>query len=201
MLVVMAILSILLTVTVTSLGAGQGASLDSGGNMVADVMNLASQNAVAHNAMTAVILAHDSSQDSFDRVFAVYELVEPANGQAPASSDWHQVTKWQTLPAGVIVVDPPTMQSSAAPTVTPATAFPAFTNRGVALSAYQYAIFLPQGNLLGGSSSQLQLATGFYPLGTSTATYTGKKNPSGNPLDYYTISVIAATGRVKIDRP
>jgi Tfp pilus assembly protein FimT len=197
MFVVMAISSVLLTLAVSSLGSGQATSLDSGGNMVADIINQASQNAVANNAMTAVILANDPTQSSYNRALAVYQLVQPANGQTAASSDWKQVGKWQTLPAGIIV-DQTTMQPSSQSTVP---AFPTISYHGVAVNGYQYSIFLPQGNLMGGASSQLRLASGFFPGGMSSPTYTGKKNSDGTPTDYYTISVIAATGRVKIDRP
>jgi hypothetical protein len=81
----------------------------------------------------------------------------------------------------------------------PQTPFPSISYGGKKINSYSYEIFLPNGSLLSGSSAQIRLAEGV--ISSGAATYTQRGHNSDGPANYYNITILAGTGRTKIDRP
>jgi prepilin-type N-terminal cleavage/methylation domain-containing protein len=178
---------------------GKSAVLDGAGNLLADLINSARQNALSKNAMTAMIIVTDSSVDSRNRLFTMLELpVHEDNTTKALSSEWKQIAKWETLAQGV-VVDANNWTSS---TQAVSPAFPQLKYGGqtIALDGFQYLIFLPDGSTLSSIPTTVQLVEGYMPKGGTTLFHTSTLK-NGVSANYYKLTVLNATGRIKIDRP
>jgi type II secretory pathway pseudopilin PulG len=173
--------------------------LTSSGNQIVNLVEFARQDAMSKNAMTALIMVDDPAMDNKDRTFAIFELTPSPNGIQSQTSDWKQISHWETLSAGVIV-DQSMLQDSSTQPFPP---FPALKYGASSPASYKYAVFLPGGALLSGSAAQIRLCEGYYPPGATAPIYTRPKAGSGpgSPANYYNITILAATGRPKIDRP
>ncbi|XHR29766.1 MAG: Tfp pilus assembly protein FimT/FimU [Chthoniobacteraceae bacterium] len=196
LLTVMGIAALLVTTVTPALTKmGKPAELNGSGNTVANLMNFARQNALSKNAMTALVLVTDASVTPQNRLLTVLELpVHSDNSTQASSSDWKQITKWETLDAGVVISDWTYPAQSVSP------ALPQLLYGGKTLSSFKYLLFLPNGSIAGDSSPTVQLVEGYMPKGGSTPLYTGAVK-NGTPANYYKLTVLNATGRVKIDRP
>ncbi len=187
---VMAVLTSLLAPAFNSIG--RSSQLSAEGNKVVNLVNLAGQNSMAKNAMTALVaIPTDQSASSAYRAFALFEYV-------PEASDWKQISGWETLKEGV-VVDPASFTFTSYPASKPQPDLPAIKYGGRTISSYKYVVFLPNRSLLQNSSAQLKLAEGLFAGGASTPTYT-RKGSDGSPANYYNVTVLGTTGRPKIDR-
>jgi prepilin-type N-terminal cleavage/methylation domain-containing protein len=211
LLVVMAIvvaLGALIAPAITNFGKAN--LLRTSGDRVSGLLKAARQNAMARNAMTALVVITDPAVDLRYRGFALLEL--KGSSSVASTSDWKQISKWDILPEGV-VVDPswPSdqvlafAQSSAQIQLLPATlALPTQLNYGPQkISSYKFLVFLPSGCLLIDNSAnlaQIQLAEGFFRQGSDTPVYT-RPSSGGGPANYYRISILGATSRLKIERP
>ena len=188
-------------VTVTGLGASSARQLGAAGNTVADLINEARQNAISRNIPTAFIMVTSSGNSQFDnRLFVLAELVPPAPGAT--SPTWQQVSKWTTLPTGVIAyATNSTYFSMPAPSPAPPVDF-SLNYMGTTISPANsdYEVFLPSGALLGTTTAPyLTLTTGV--MNNGSPTYFGKTGTGGVPDNYYEITINAYTGIPKIDRP
>ena len=214
LLLVVAIMVILIGLTVPAVSNFRSANLlSASGEKVVNLLNLARQNSMSRNTMTAFVMITDPTLANPYRSFALLELVPLSSGTPPATRTWKQISNWETLPDGVIVDPawPSNVAQSLADSSTQASHLPAsmaitpFAYGGENVDSYRYVIFMPTGGLfLNGSSSfvQIQLVEGFLPQGSGTPTYTKPATgPGGSWANYYRISTLAATGRVKIDRP
>ena len=214
LLLVMAIMVILIGLTVPAISSFRSANLlSASGGKVVNLLNLARQNSMSRNTMTAFVMITDPASTAPYRSFALMELVPLSGGTPPSTRTWKQISNWETLPDGVMA-DPAwpadavqsLPDSSAQALLLPASmAITPFACGGETVDSYRYLIFMPTGGLfLNGSSSvvQLQLVEGFLPRGSGTPTYTKPANSSGGSLaNYYRISALTTTGRVKVDRP
>lgn len=213
LLAVILIIGILLTLAVPAFThLGKAKLLRTSGDKVTNLLNFARQNSMSRNTMTAVIVATDPALAGQYRTLAAWELAAPSGGTAPTTSDWKQISNWEVLPNGTMA-DPAWLSNSAqaftdsssqVPLLPASIALPSTLPYGLQkVNAYKYIVFLPTGGLLLNSSAsfvQIQLAEGFIPPGSSTPVYT-KLAKDGSPADYYRISVLSATGKIKIDRP
>lgn len=197
LLTVVAVMAVLMSILAPAFkNIGGSSLLGAEGNRVVTLIQHAAQNSASRNAMTALI-AIPSDPDrpaSFD-AFGLFE-------RAPDSGEWRQLTRWETLKDGV-VVDYPTGQAaqfSDYPAMRPTPDFPTITHRGRTVSSFRYVIFLPNRSLLQNLSAQLRLAEGFFEKGSPTPTFT-RRAPSGDPLNYYQVTILGATGRTRVDRP
>jgi prepilin-type N-terminal cleavage/methylation domain-containing protein len=200
LLVVIAVMLILLVMAVPAFnGIGRGTALNGAGNSVSNLVYLARQNSLAKNALTAVILPGASGTDADFHAFALYEAVPHADGTPITTADWKPLGAWQTLPVSVIVEPDLCTFTKSSSSMTPA--FPAFTYHAAPVTAYAYVVFLPSGEILGSVAPQVRLVTGYLPAGSDTVVYTNKNAATATPADYYNITIISASGRVKVDRP
>ena len=200
MMAVMAII-VVLTAAITPVirSVGGAGTLTGAGDEVVNLINLARQNSMTKNAMTALILVTDPAIADHHRVLGLFELVPPPDGSAPLQRNWTQVGSWEQFGTGAFV-DVSTL--SAYPATAPSPNFPALQYEASPLASWQYVIFMPEGNLLTAGSSQLRVAEGFFPPHVNTPIYThpGPGQP-GVPANYYNVVILADTGRVKVERP
>ena len=198
LLVVVAILGTLAVLAVPAFNhIGGAGGLASAGNQVANMVNLARSQALARNSMTALVLATDSTLEQAYRAVAVFELAPRQDGQTAQTSDWRQISKWETFYNGVIVDPTLTLNEksdSAATPGVPAPALPSMQISGKPFGSFRYLVFLPGGSLLSAQSKSLKLKEGYFPPSSTTPVFTHAAN-------YYGITIVSATGRTIITRP
>ena len=200
LLVVMGVIALLLGFLLPAFKSiGSANRLTGDGNRVVNLINLARQDATSKNALAALVLITDPASVNRNRMFTLLELVTPADGSIPATANWRQTTGWEVLQPGVVVYNCTFDDHVAKP---PTPDFPALQYGGTAIADYQYAIFLPSGVLLDGNTLQIGLAEGAFPPGAAITapTYTHPAAGGTSPASYYNVSILNATGRVKIDR-
>lgn len=200
LLTVVAIMSILVSLGMVSLrGVSGGSNLSTSGSRLAGLLESAREEAILKRQPVAVTMLLSGSDDA-RRTFSALEYV-PANGVAPAS--WKQVSRWETLPAGIVAdVSSGTTANlsnafSSDTSVTVSSVLPTLTYRGVSAtpgSGYGYLIFMPDGTIYQASQScALSLVQGSWN-GSSV-------QHTGDPNNYLQVVVNDATGRVKVIRP
>lgn len=204
---VLAILSIVTAFATYGLsGVKSSTQLAGSCNQVANLVDLAKQTAVSKNEMTALIVITDPTVAQRNQVLVAYELQATTDGSTPTAANWKQLTSFATLPSGA-VVDPSsstfTFNNSTDTSSTagvPSPSFPTITYNGQAVGSFKYVVFTAGGSLLSGTSATVRISPGVFPAGSSSVVYTGGTN-NGVPLNYYNITILAATGNIKIDRP
>ena len=199
-IVIIALTASLVVPAFTSLGKSSALSVSA--NQVANLVNRARENAMSKNAMTALVVVTETSLENSNRVFILLELSPRSDGSQAQPSDWKQIGKWESLLPGVLV-DPSNLSlnkssAQAGESGVPTPAFPTLAYHGQTVSTYSYVVFLPGGNLLGSTSPQVMLAEG--NLASGAVTYT-RPAGGGGPANYYKLTILTATGRLKIDRP
>jgi len=197
LLVVLSIATILFGLLVPALGALKSSALNQAGNTVVGLVNLARETATSKNTATALVLLTDSTLGDHYRVFGIFEL-----GAAPAggTSGWQQISKWEQLEAGTAVDAAGSWTGNNASAISTALSSVAYRGETKNSSSFQSLIFLPNGSLLTGNNQQIKVVEGIYPSGAATPRYT-HPNDSGSPANYYLITVLASTGRTRIERP
>jgi len=196
LLVVITIIVIVIATSGMTLGnAGQGISLTNAGNKFTQVIEMARQRAMTANSQTAVILITKGADASGNgRALTVLERKVGGN--------WTQLREWELLPSGIVVdlgasADNITFISKS-PKKLPGTGNPP-DYLGVANYEFATRIFLPGGGTSNPTeSARLQFVAGEVVDGAVNYT---RKNESGGPSNYYRVSVLAATGKTKVDRP
>lgn len=191
LLAVIAIGSLMLVLLVPAFNSlGKSQMLNAEGNKLVNLINFAGQNSAAKNAMTALIAIPGNSTNV--AAFGLFEYV-------PEGSGWKQVSKWEPLKDGIVAwcnPDYPFTDSSVPP---PIQVFPSISYRGQTIPAFQYLIFLPSRSLLQSTNVQLQIAEG-YAASPGPVTFT-RPATGGGPANFYNVTVVAASGYPKIDRP
>jgi len=202
----MVVMSIIVTVVIATFsglfGIGGGFKLNGSGNRVSNLAMLARQNSLAKNALTALVMIGSSGTEGDYRAFRLFELVPRTDGQPLTSNDWTPLGAWEITPDGV-VADACSFTSNSTPSTPPLpqmTYHDTVANRDSVVANYQYVIFFPNGGLTGTASPSVRLVQGYRSPGAQVTTYTAAK-ANGTAADYYQINVLAANGRVKIDRP
>jgi Tfp pilus assembly protein FimT len=192
LLIVIATMTSLLALLAPALSnVRKSSALNGAGALVAGLANEARQNSLSKNAMTALIVVTDSTVDSRNRLFTMMELLPRADGTPSQSSDWKQICKWETLNSGVIVNNW-TVSAQTVPTPMPSLKY---GGRVIDQSGFKYLIFMPDGSTLSDQSTTVQLVAGTMPQNTTNPTYTSAAT------DSYQLTVLNATGRIKIERP
>jgi prepilin-type N-terminal cleavage/methylation domain-containing protein len=200
-LAITAVMTSLIVPALTSLSKSN--ALNVSADVVVNMANLGRETAMSKNAMTALVVLTDPSINNADRVFGLMELDPRSDGSQPQSSDWKQVSKWESINSGVIS-DPSSLSFNKSTDVAgtagvPTPTFPPLVYHGKTIGSYSYVIFLPGGNLLSGTSPQIQLVEG--NVASGSVTYTRPVAGGGAPANYYILTVLTSTGRVKVDRP
>jgi len=200
-LVVIAIVGTMMGLATLSLkGVSSGVALSGEGNRISTLITLARQNAMSKNTPTALVLSTDPSLDVRLRAMSIWEATPRNDGSLPVAADWKQISKWETLKTGVVFA-PPSGTQMDLPTVSSNPPFPALTFEGQSIAADGFVckIFLPAGGLLTALPGIVTLAEGVVPAGATSPVYTNT-NADGTPANTYTITVVAATGHMVVER-
>jgi len=184
----MALLTSLLTPAFNNFG--RAGLLNADGNKVVNLVNLAGQNSMSKNVMTALVVVSPDQNNAY-RSFALLEYSADSN-------EWKQITGWENLKDG-IVVDPSSFSFTDYPAVKPQPDLPPVRYGGKTITSYKYLVFLPNRSLLQNTSAQLKLAEGNFAGNASTPTYT-RRGANGTPANFYNVTVLGTTGRPIIDR-
>jgi len=206
LLTVIAIISILTGVSAISLrGISGGSHLLTGGAQIANFLESAREMAILKKAPVAVALLANG-EDVGGRVFTALEYLPDAN-------QWARVSKWESLPNGVLAYMTNNDACNAfSPTNSPTLSVPlppltkgTNTYSPQNASGYGYIVFLPNGSLYQDASlSSAQPSVFRLVEGVSTssgAQYTGAKGADDKPVNYFEIVINECTGRVKTVRP
>jgi hypothetical protein len=177
---------------------GKSTSLNSAGNQVVNLLNLARSHAMARNVMTAVILLTDDSAvpGTGHRAVVVMELAPKPDGSALTPADWKQVSRVEELSQGIVVEPGAAFASLESGSNQPLpAALPAIKFRGkdISIDSHPRVVFMPNGSLLDGQARKARLSQGYIDGGTFRQT-----GPTNN---YYEVTVMAASGRTKVERP
>jgi len=203
LLVVMALISILSTLTMMSLSSmGKSSALSVAGNRLSTLVNQARQNSMSKNVMTALVLVtgHAGSPAANPDYRALALLEYNAADSNPA---WKQVSQWENLPTGIVV---DTSTTDCTFLSNSGTSLPYLTAgvlpspyQGASIGTYASRVFMPSGGLYqSGTSSKIQLVEGLVQGSSVIHTHPGV---GGIAANYYRIAIIGATGRTKIERP
>jgi type II secretory pathway pseudopilin PulG len=197
LLAVMGVMIILMGLVVPAVSSiGKASSLNAGGALVTGLINAARQNSLTNNAMTALVIVTDPSLDAQYRMFTMLEALPRADGQALTSSDWQQISKWETLSPGIVVDNNAPLQSGSSGSISPP--FPAqlsYGNHPISPNQLEFLVFYPDGSISSPNPATIKLVEGYYSKGSSLPLYTG------GPANCYQMTVLNATGRIKIVRP
>lgn len=187
LLVAMAIMISLMGLVVPAVTSTRTAeALNLGGNQVATLLSFARENSLSKNVMTALAVVTDPSINQQNPVFTVLELLPPKNGTAPTPADWKQISKWQKLEPGITVNDWTTQTGTSGNiSVLPSLIY---GGKPINQANVKVLIFMPDGGTYSDSPTTVQLAD-------------SKTVKNGTPTNYYKLTVLNATGRIKIGRP
>jgi len=171
LLAVIAVITILITLSVRGLRNDFSMQLSNAGDQVTQLAHQAKQLARAHRSLTAFFVVRDAGDPDKDcRLMGILEML-------PGASQWRMVSRWEALPVS-IRIDPDKsdgLDQSPAPKV----AFPTLTRGTQTIPASKYIcqVFLPSGELLQSApapSIYLYIAHGksdnFYRVVLSNAT-------------------------------
>ena len=200
LLVVMAVVALLLGIAGMAFNNfGRSTSLAAAGNRVAAILEQARQHAMSQGAMTTVAISTDSANSKRNQAFVVLAARPRSDGEALTAADWKQVSKWEILPEG-ITVDSGSSFTDSGTKLVPSLPSQLPERAGEGSNSFRYVIFQPSGAVLGGGAASLRLVEGDWPSGAGSPTYT-RPGSDGAPGNYYKLTLIAATGRLKVDRP
>ena len=166
------------------LGGNQAAKLTNDGGAISDLANLAGQNALVKNQLTALVYAETApaADGTKKQAFSVWDL--PGSSAYDADSGaptWEQVSPWKYLDASVNVdTNSSFLASPSTPFAPTTTTIPKIS--GVPVQKVYYQFFLPSGQMMGASLPQIKLV----------------QNANAN---FYTIVINPATGRAIVERP
>lgn len=193
LLVVVALMGVLLSLGVTSIqSVASAGKVSSAGSSVMGLLEAARENAILKRQPTAVVMLLNGG-DSARRAFSAFEH--------QTNKTWKQVSRWETLPEGIVVDDQADTNNLAAAFSTPTSptldsALPPITYRGGTYqprSGYAYLIFLADGSLYQSGNCALKLVEG-----SVNGTTVQRKNGSTKDLQ---VLINDATGRSRVLRP
>jgi prepilin-type N-terminal cleavage/methylation domain-containing protein len=222
LLTVVAIIALITGLTIPALkGLGGAAGLSGAGTQFEDLAVSARQNSISKGVLTAVaVLTGPTSAAQPNPAYRTFMVLQFAPGTS--STNWQEVSKWETLNTGCIVdngkdssgnpyssfLESPSIPITSSipppmPTLTYLNVqYPPVTNPDQYPPAsgnyYAYQIFTPEGrfysdNIVPLVPCSLRIAQGFY--NGSAPTYT-----SGT-TNYYKFIFNDATGQIKVIRP
>ncbi len=186
-LMVISIMAILVSVGAPSfLSSYRASGLTDAGNQLDNVATLARENAISHNARTAVVLMTTDPYDSTlsGRAFSVWQM--------QSDQTWTQSSRWQFLPASSKAYDDPTATVTGFPAP-----LPTITIQGNPLPAADYSAFIfnPDGSMYTGPSTTTRIAS---------VEYKGDPAPVGSVntslKNYYDLVFSSDTGAIHVVR-
>jgi len=205
MLIVVMIMIIVLGLIVPAVnGIGRSSALTTGGNTVVDLVNLAREDAMTKNTMTALVVLGNQGTDNDYRALTVLEF-DPVAG-------WSQIREWEILPTGIVIdSNDKTVNCSFlsnSPNPFPFLSLGELSNPPVKyqgqqlsnnVSAYAARIFMPNGALQNPEqAAQLRMVEGFFQGNRTVYTNHDGQNLATN---YYDVAILGMTGTTKVNRP
>jgi prepilin-type N-terminal cleavage/methylation domain-containing protein len=204
MLIVILIIGILTGLVVPAVnGFGRSSGLTNGGNMVANLVTIARQEAMAKNTMTALVLLTNQGTEDDYKTLTVLEY--------DRNTGWSQTIAWNRLPDGVVVdrndADNCTFLSNSPQPFpflsrVPGQLNPPVQYQGTQVSSpsgYAARIFLSNGSLMNPEqAAQIRLVQGFNQ--GQRVVYTSHTT-EGKAANFYDVVILGTTGIAKIDRP
>ncbi len=179
---------------------GRANALTTAGNRVADLVALARQNAMTRNALTALIIAGQGD------AAILYELKPTASGSLVDESGgslWKPISKWEVLPAGIIV-DETNFADSGRSGELPVP-LPEIRRENKPVTSYYFVAFMPRGavypRILPADAEKnpyVRLAEGIRK--GNEVTYTAPSEDGEGAANVYRVTIMAATGLTKIAR-
>jgi len=191
LLVVMAVITMLVSLAVPALQGVRARSLVNGGNMVADLIQQARQNSMSRGVCTALVMVNNKKEDWNNRLFMLVDL-------APGAARWNPVTPWVELPEGILVdLDESRNFTSSLPVLPCALNLPPRNGESIDASKCVWQVFTPGGGLadsagMANEPQVLRLVQGM--LNGGQVQLTAREN-------YYDVVINRFTGIAKIDRP
>lgn len=196
-LVVIAMMSVLLGLGVSTINVWKSETLSAAGNRFADCVAMARQNSLSKNAYTAVVIK--TQGDGAYAAFCLMELVRPDDN---SSGTWKMLTPWNTLKEGVVFAPMSSTDSFLAATGNlPADLPTGITYRGQAVNFTTAAVaqvFQPDGTLSAGQMLRLRLAEG--SANKTEGISLTRPTTEGVPANYYDIVFVRDSGQIKIER-
>ncbi len=167
-------------------------ALNVSGNKIARMLDAARQNAITRQALTALIVLVDGTEEKF-RTFTIAERGE--------DGIWRQITNWEPLAAGITLeVDPQhcTFLDNPLPLPGYKSSQLAYCDRPLTSGEFAYVVFHPDGGL--GSSdktAQLRLVDGTF-TNTSSEDSGSLRSPRIKSTKCFDIAIGGDTGIQKL---
>ncbi len=188
-LIVLAIMSVLTALLMSSVSSLRSVSLSSAGNQMVDVLAMARQNSISKNVYTAIVIKSQGAG-----AYSSYSLLELARQDDGSLGSWTAITPWHDLAQGVVFESGQsndTFVSGAASLPKPLPAAFPYKGQQIDLTSSTIAqYYLPDGTL----STQPALPARLVLRLTTT-------HASATPGDYYDLVFVGNTGGAKIERP
>ncbi|MBE2178933.1 MAG: prepilin-type N-terminal cleavage/methylation domain-containing protein [Chthoniobacterales bacterium] len=196
LLATVAVLSLLATLVIPSLGGTNSNKITSGGNQLAETLTLARQNSLSRRTYTSLVV-----KVTGEGARSAYCLVEYARADDGTFTAATPLTPWRRLPTGIYFMNAASNNFLAAATSPVDAPLSDLVYQGQALDPANDLIaqtFQPDGLLTTGQLLRLRVAEGVID-GSGTVTM---KNPGSDdqPKNYYDIVVLRDTGLTKIER-
>lgn len=196
LLVVVAIMSVLMGLGVSSLNLWRAQALSSAGNRIADLVALARQNSVGKNTYTAIAIKTQN-----ESAYSAVCLLEYARSDDGSPGQWKVLTPWSTLKDGVVFT-PDASNTFLSSNGTLPDNFPAqipYRGQAANVSSMAVQVYQPDGTLSAGQMLRLRLVEGVANASGNAVTLTHPA-ASGQPANYYDIVVVRDSGQVKVER-
>lgn len=193
LLTVVGLMGLMMTVAMPALSSlSKSSSLTNAGDLLWGQLNLARQNSISRNVLTAaVILKSDASSGC--RTVALFQYPSGPD----RSGGWAQISKWETIPEGV-VVDPASSFFTERPAFAPALDSVAYRGRSVAEENLAVQVFSPTGALVGAAGAPtIEIVEGSLAGGDAI---NRTRRAGGASANCYRITIINSTGRLKTER-
>jgi hypothetical protein len=204
LLTVMAIISIIAGIMVSSLRFSEAANLTAAGNAVSNTAALARQNSISQDAFTAIVV-----QTIGENAYNAYCLMQlprnPVNGGFTGST-WQPLTAWRRLGAGVVFDPGANVAGSvnflrASGSLMGASASLSYQGQPINLaSATFFQVFRPDGSMTEAQPLRLRVVRGTWNSASGSVLYRGGVS-AGTPSNYYDIVFLQDTGLTRIDLP
>ena len=216
LLSVISIMTVVMALTIPALHSSNASLLSTSGARLSGLLEASRQTAILTRQPVAVAML-PADTNSVQRFAAL------GYSGTSGTGSWKQISKWDSFSPGILADAGDNMdgwgntlnafQPSNSPAVS--TALPNLVYSGKtykpsvesAGSGYGYVIFLPDGSLFQDSTGHptvpciVRIVQGTADGKGGINGYTGIKNASGKPVNYFDIVMNDATGQVKVVRP
>lgn len=186
-LVVVGIIAVLSVTGVSVVGTTGGRKVDAGATKVSTYALAAREAAVNGNTVSALVIRTlEGAEESALRAMAVFKLVPRSDGAPPETGDWEQVSRWETLPTGIVIDPDPSnhLLNDALTSFSPS--LPASVQQ-LGGGPFRVVFFRPDGSVINSRTPVLRVIEGSISNGGLI-----RRAADGNSRD---IAIVASSGR------